>query len=74
VAAFKAGDVDWVSESVERVIVAEWPCRDVLLAVKAVMVLMTFDRVLWGLPIAAVLVKYFFETGRLSTIWTTKSV
>jgi len=58
--AFTAIGSNRVDRVVETVVIVVWHCSVVLFAVKVVMVLMTFDKVLRGLPVAAVLVKVIF--------------
>jgi len=49
VSAFNESNVNRVSESIEMVVIIVWHHIVLLLAVKVGMVLMTFDRVLWGM-------------------------
>jgi len=41
-------------------------------AIKVVMVIMTFQQILQVLPVATVLENNFYITGRLSTLWIKK--
>jgi len=65
--AFEACGSCREKEMIEVFVVVSWHHMVVLLAVKLVMVLMTFDRSLRGLPIAAVLENNVLQTGRMST-------
>jgi len=66
-ANFDAFDSDRGGEALEMVVVCGERHGGVVAAVEVVMVIMTFDGFLRGLPVAAVPENNFLQTGRLST-------
>jgi len=66
--AFEAGNVAGVNGGVERFVIVDWHHRAVWSAVKVAVVIMTFDRIIWGVAHSHS-TGNSFETCRLSTHW-----